>query len=82
MMIIIYTYIRATQCIGCTNCEQPELAGAHPINLTDATPPLVGEEKRPQGRRPSIVFFKAVIRPVLEYACPVWNPGLTYQGAM
>ena len=24
-----------------------------------------------------LVFFKAIIRPVLEYACPAWHPGLT-----
>ena len=24
-----------------------------------------------------LVFYKAIIRPVLEYACPVWHPGLT-----
>ena len=24
-----------------------------------------------------LVYFKAIVRPVLEYACPVWHPGLT-----
>lgn len=24
-----------------------------------------------------LIYYKAIIRPVLEYACPVWHPGLT-----
>ena len=24
-----------------------------------------------------LVFYKAIVRPVLEYACPAWHPGLT-----
>ena len=29
------------------------------------------------GRDDLLSFFRTVIRPVLEYACPVWHPSLT-----
>ena len=27
--------------------------------------------------RELLVYYKAIVRPVVEYACPVWHPGLT-----